>query len=174
MKPTAILRWAQSQSTTMGTISIMPWAFAIVPGILTYLFGLIMYRVRLSPIAAFPGPFLARTTYWYEFYYNWIKCGHYYLKIEEMHQRYGEILLWSWAFFFGLYLNAYGSCACPIVRVTPTELHIREPRYYNQLFVTHAVRKSNAYTRFTQGAGFDGRWIHPPSRFPSKSTYYDY
>ncbi|KAJ5860069.1 cytochrome P450 [Penicillium soppii] len=71
----------------------MPWAFAIVPGILTYLFGLIMYRVRLSPIAAFPGPLLARTTYWYEFYYNWIKCGQYYLKIEEMHQRYGEILL---------------------------------------------------------------------------------
>jgi hypothetical protein len=55
-----------------------------------YLFSLVFYRLYLSPIAAFPGPFLARTTHWYEFYYNYIRTGRYYKRIAEMHEIYGE------------------------------------------------------------------------------------
>lgn len=51
----------------------------------------------------------------------------------------------------------------PIVRITPTELHIRDPLFYNQMFVSGSVRKSNSYDRFTQGTGFEGESL--PSEF---------
>lgn len=55
-----------------------------------YLSSLIVYRLYLSPVAAFPGPFLARTTHWYEFYYTYIQTGMYYSKVAEFHVKYGE------------------------------------------------------------------------------------
>ena len=58
-------------------------------GIVLYACGLFLYRLYFSPIAAFPGPLLARATFWYEFYHNWVKDGQYYLRIEEMHKKYG-------------------------------------------------------------------------------------
>jgi hypothetical protein len=48
---------------------------AIVCGI--YLLGLTVYRLFLSPVAHIPGPFLAKVTYWYEFYYDWF-VAHYF------------------------------------------------------------------------------------------------
>lgn len=53
---------------------------------------LVVYRLCFSPIASFPGPFLAKVTHWYEFYHNWIRTGMYYEVIEEMHKKYGKIL----------------------------------------------------------------------------------
>jgi len=60
---------------------------------LSYSAVLITYRLYFSRIASFPGPFLAKTTHWYEFYHNCIKKGEYYLRIEEMHKRYGTSFL---------------------------------------------------------------------------------
>jgi hypothetical protein len=57
----------------------------------TYLSSLIVYRLYLSPVAAFPGPFLARTTHWYEFYYTYIQTGMYYKKVAEFHAKYGKV-----------------------------------------------------------------------------------
>lgn len=51
---------------------------------------LAMYRLWLSPVAVFPGSVLAKLTFWYEFYYDWIKPGQYYKKIHEMHAKYGK------------------------------------------------------------------------------------
>lgn len=56
---------------------------------LTYYVALIVYRLWFHPIANFPGPLLARTTFWYEFYYSYIRVGAYYLKVKEMHEKYG-------------------------------------------------------------------------------------
>ncbi|KAE8341058.1 hypothetical protein BDV24DRAFT_151481 [Aspergillus arachidicola] len=97
-----------------------------------YVSILALYRLFLSPIAAFPGPPLARLTYLTQWYYDWVKDGQYYLQIEEMHKKYG-----------------------PIVRVTPSELHIRDSNFHSKLYVTGAVRKSDSYHRFTQGTGFE-------------------
>jgi hypothetical protein len=58
--------------------------------LVTYLSSLIVYRLYLSPVAAFPGPFLAKTTHWYEFYYTYIQTGMYYKKVAEFHARYGK------------------------------------------------------------------------------------
>jgi hypothetical protein len=56
----------------------------------TCLLSLMVYRLYLSPIAAFSGPFLARTTHWYEFYHTYIQTGMYYKKVAQFHARYGE------------------------------------------------------------------------------------
>ena len=51
---------------------------------------LMIYRLYLSPVAAFPGAFWPKVTFWYEFYYEWIKPGQYHQKIHEMHEKYGR------------------------------------------------------------------------------------
>ena len=44
----------------------------------------------------------------------------------------------------------------PVVRITPTELHIRDSLFYSQLYVSGSVRKSDSYPRFTLGTGVEG------------------
>jgi hypothetical protein len=76
----------------MALFSSMTWADLAVIFLLsalTYYVALIVYRLWFHPIADFPGPFLARTTFWYEFYYSYVRVGAYYLKVKEMHEKYG-------------------------------------------------------------------------------------
>jgi hypothetical protein len=44
----------------------------------------------------------------------------------------------------------------PVVRVTPDEIHVMDATAYQNLFVTGAVRKTEAYPRFSSGTGFEG------------------
>lgn len=127
-------------------------------GLVLYLFGyaviLTVYRLWFSPLAAFPGPLLARTSFCYEFYYNWIRLGTYYLKVKEMHDMYGKRLLRAFSIPPISFLLSTG----PIVRVTPDEVHVAEPSFYHTLFVPAAVRKTNNYPRFSFGTGFEGKY----------------
>jgi hypothetical protein len=89
------LIWPSRYMTMDALLSLFCFPAILATGLccfLTHLSILLVYRLWLSPIAAFPGPLLARSTYWYEFYYDWIKCGQYYLRIEEMHREYGRVL----------------------------------------------------------------------------------
>ncbi|KAI2135411.1 hypothetical protein LOZ29_003921 [Ophidiomyces ophidiicola] len=126
---------AKRRRGTMGFLASISWP-AIAAALLVYcglyIACLVIYRLYFSPIAHFPGPLLPRITFWYEFYHNWFRTGEYYLRIREMHDKYG-----------------------PIVRVSPEELHVLEPSFYHQLFVTSAVRKSDSYMRFSQGTGYE-------------------
>ena len=54
-----------------------------------YVLVLAVYRLFFSPIAKFPGPWLAAATGWYEFYYDIIAGGRYPWKIAELHEQYG-------------------------------------------------------------------------------------
>lgn len=40
--------------------------------------------------------------------------------------------------------------------MTPEEIHVMDPTMYSKIFVTGAVRKTDAYLRFSNGTGFEG------------------
>lgn len=65
--------------------------FSGVGAFLVYGLGLAVYRLCLSPIVGFPGPKLAALSLWYEFYYDVICGGRYWVKINELHDRYGKL-----------------------------------------------------------------------------------
>jgi cytochrome P450 len=71
------------------------------------------YRIYWSPIAKPPRPKLAALTYWYEAYYDFISNGggDFAFQIKRIHEQYG-----------------------PVVRITPNELHIDDPDYYDVVF----------------------------------------
>lgn len=60
--------------------------------VLLYGVSIATYRLFLSPISGFPGPLLARLTFFYQFYYDWFYSGQYYLEVEKMHMKYGNCL----------------------------------------------------------------------------------
>ncbi|EEP75342.1 conserved hypothetical protein [Uncinocarpus reesii 1704] len=92
---------------------------------LLYVISLVVYRLWFSPLSKFPGPKLAAATLWYEFYYDALCHGRYTFEIMKMHQKYG-----------------------PIVRISPHELHIDDPEYYDVLFSRDSPRdKYEYYTR---------------------------
>ncbi|KAL2859925.1 uncharacterized protein BJX67DRAFT_386495 [Aspergillus lucknowensis] len=103
-------------------------AFTGVGIVILYSLGLIVHRLLLSPVAGFPWPKLAAVTNWYELYYDVVKKGKYVFEIEKMHDSYG-----------------------PIVRISPHELSIRDPDYYNELYVSGSVRPSDRYDGFARG-----------------------
>lgn len=100
--------------------------------VILYIAGLSIYRLYFCPIARFPGPRLAALTLWYEFYFDVILSGRYQWKIREMHARYG-----------------------PIVRITPFELHVDDPKFYDELYVGPGIRITDKYQRSIQGFGRD-------------------
>ncbi|KAK5996854.1 N-acetyltryptophan 6-hydroxylase ivoC [Cladobotryum mycophilum] len=105
---------------------------ALIGGVLlstAYVLCLCIYRLFLSPIAHIPGPTLAKLTFWYEFYYDAIKRGQYVWKIDELHKKYG-----------------------PIVQVSPEEVHIRDPDFYDEIY-SGAGKKRNKWLRLNSGLG---------------------
>jgi hypothetical protein len=80
-------------------------------GSLFYIGAVIFYRLVLSPLAQFPGPRLAAATRLYEIYFQIVKGGTFTWHINDLHDKYG-----------------------PVVRITPWELHIRDPQFYNTLY----------------------------------------
>ncbi|KAI2628686.1 putative cytochrome P450 [Hypoxylon sp. NC1633] len=93
--------------------------------LILYFVVLVLYRLFLHPIAAFPGPKLAAATVWYEFFYDGIKRGQYTFKIQEMHEKYG-----------------------PIVRISPNELHCDDPAFIDTLYAGGSVHRDK-YEYFT-------------------------
>ena len=43
------------------------------------------------------------------------------------------------------------------MRITPHELSIHDPEFYNQLNVSGSVRKTDNYEGFARGIDFEGR-----------------
>ena len=70
-----------------------------------------IYRLTLHQLASSPGPKLAAVTRAYEVYFEVFKDGRFSNEIKRMHDVYG-----------------------PIVRYSPSELHIIDPSFYAQLY----------------------------------------
>ena len=101
---------------------------------------LVIYRLTLHPLAGFPGPKIAAATRLYEFYYDVIygggSGGHYYREIELMHAQYGQSNL---VHYGGRRSDRFSQG--PIVRVTPEELHIKDPDYFSVLYAGGSARR---------------------------------
>ncbi|KAL4778870.1 cytochrome P450 [Aspergillus varians] len=91
-----------------------------------YILATGIYRLCLSPIAHFPGPRLAALTVMYEFYWDTICNGQFTFHIGDLHKKYG-----------------------PIVRISPTELHVNDPDYYEVLYSHSSPRNKYAYYQRT-------------------------
>ncbi|KAH8723051.1 cytochrome P450 [Phaeosphaeriaceae sp. PMI808] len=97
---------------------------ALVTSYILYLVGLGVWRLHLHPLAKFPGPRLAALTLWYECYWDVVKGGQYFREIERLHSIYG-----------------------PIVRISPEELHVKDPEWFNELYPV-GNRKRDKYVWF--------------------------
>ncbi|KAK6844451.1 hypothetical protein PG995_014561 [Apiospora arundinis] len=99
----------------MDVISKLRWELLSWPSIATiaviYFSTLSIYRLFFHPLARFPGPKLAAITRYYEAYYDLIRNGQYTFKIAELHKKYG-----------------------PIIRISPYELHVIDPTFYEKLY----------------------------------------
>lgn len=91
---------------------------------LSYRVALALYNVSpFHPLARFPGPKLAASTYLYEAYYDWWLVGRYGKVIARMHERYG----------MSQALDPPGSPACDIAQGTMERILIaRRTRCENQ------------------------------------------
>lgn len=117
---------------------------------LIYYGGLIIYRLYFHPLAKFAGPKLAAMSSLYEFYHNVIKDGLFFREIERMHDKYGKSVI-----FTCKYANIRATTEAflgPIVRITPNELHIRDPHYYTQIY-GGATKRREKNPKFTQSFG---------------------
>lgn len=86
------------------------------------LYGAI-YRLYLSLVASFPRAKLAVLTFWYEFYYDVVKEGQYTWKIAQFHDQ-----------------------SRPVVRINPFEIHINDPDFYDEVYVSPAKRMTKAWS----------------------------
>ncbi|CAL8578962.1 hypothetical protein XPA_004726 [Xanthoria parietina] len=102
------------------SVSSSPIVPFLVGVFAAYVVAGVFARLYLSPLANFPGPKLAASTYWPEFYYDLIKGGSFQRQIAQMHEQYG-----------------------PIVRINPGELHIQDSEFYDQLY-----RRENKLDKF--------------------------
>ncbi|RYP19935.1 hypothetical protein DL765_003083 [Monosporascus sp. GIB2] len=90
--------------------SLLSWQnFASAVAI--YFASLSIYRLFFHPLAKFPGPWLAAITRYYEAYYDIVQDGQYTFKIAQLHRKYG-----------------------PIIRISPYELHVMNPAYFEKLY----------------------------------------
>ncbi|MCJ1396993.1 hypothetical protein MMC11_000185 [Xylographa trunciseda] len=91
------------------------WSQQFIPlavfSICLYAVSVAIHRLYLSPLAKFPGPKLVALTYGVEQYYDIVKRGQYAFEIIKMHEKYG-----------------------PIVRISPAELHVNDPDYFDEVF----------------------------------------
>jgi hypothetical protein len=70
-------------SRTLVAVAILLLAF------LVYVTSLVIYRLFLHPLKNVPGPKIAALSSWYEFYWDCLKHGQYFRRVQEMHKEYG-------------------------------------------------------------------------------------
>ncbi|PHH91254.1 hypothetical protein CDD83_1171 [Cordyceps sp. RAO-2017] len=106
-------------SVTPSIVMEFPYLFPLL-GLLGSLYvAKAVYRLYFHPLSKFPGPKIAAVTHLYEFYHDVVRNGMYIWEIEKMHEVYG-----------------------PIVRISPRQLHIKDPHYYDQIHAS-GRRKRN-------------------------------
>ncbi|KAI0516853.1 cytochrome P450 family protein [Xylaria bambusicola] len=104
-------------------------AFALLA---SYILKTCIYRLFLSPLSRLPGPKLAALTYWYECYYDVIKPAQYVFKIKSLHDQYR-----------------------PVVRISPTEVSIADPKYLETLYAPGSGHKRDKDSEKVKALGIN-------------------
>lgn len=104
-----------------GTSALSAVGWLLVASTLFAIFKAIQ-RLWFHPLAKVPGPWYAAVSTLYEFWWDGPKAGRYWVKIEEMHKKYG-----------------------PIVRINPWEVHINDPAFMDTLFSNSRMQKDPFY-----------------------------
>jgi hypothetical protein len=74
----------------MKLLALLLDSSAIATLLLAVATGYVVYQVFFSPLAAFPGPFWAKVTYWY---WAWRSMrGQAHRDLVDLHQRYGSVV----------------------------------------------------------------------------------
>ena len=120
-------------ATTLPVRRVFAAISVVCVALIGYQLALVTYRLGFHPLAKFPGPKLAAASAWYEFYFDVFKGGMYTYEIEKMHAKYR-----------------------PIIRITPDEICIHDPDFYDKLYVGANVRKMDNYPQFVQDIDFEG------------------
>lgn len=97
---------------------------------LLYFISSTVYYLYLSPISKIPGPKLAAATWWYEYYHDIVTYGKYIFQVMDMHKEYG-----------------------PIVRISPHEVHISDPDFYETLYSSSSTNRKERWSWYTNGLG---------------------
>lgn len=108
--------------------SLISWPMC-AGAVIAYYATLVLYRLFLHPLAAFPGPKLACISRWYEAYYDVVRGGQYTSQIAQLHRTYG-----------------------PIIRISPHELHISDPAFFEKLYRNDGRWHKYAWTYDAFGA----------------------
>ena len=74
---------------TLRELSYLQLAAAIAALCVLWLAGTILYRIYVHPLAGVPGPFWAKITSFYGFYFNMVRGGTYYREVERLHGKHG-------------------------------------------------------------------------------------
>ena len=150
---------AASYSTSNIKMYATIFASAAILTTLYTLYGLI-YRLYFSPLAKFPGPKLAAATRWYEFYYDVVLRNRFSWQIQKMHDQYGNHVLFpsfpgllQTTMFITVWL-AHHPTAGPIIRISPEELHVRDPDWFDEL-MTGPARPRDKSEAFAGRSGRD-------------------
>ncbi|KAL2810298.1 cytochrome P450 [Aspergillus granulosus] len=96
----------------------IPHFLLALSGAAVFLVSRAIYRLYFHPLSKIPGPKLAAVTHLYEFYYDVWCSGRYLFEIGKMHRQYG-----------------------PIVRITPREVHVLDPDFYEEIYASSSRRR---------------------------------
>lgn len=113
------------------------WALGLIV-VLGYAASKGIYRLFFHPLRSFPGPKLAALTYWYEMYYDIILDGQYANRLKVLHKQYG-----------------------PILRISPEELHVSSPDFYNTVFAPPPDPKTRQAPKRHKWKRYVGIFGHP-------------
>ena len=74
----------------------LPALLALLLAVLAlYLGAVAVYNLYFHPLAKFPGPKLAAATGWYEFYHDIVHRGMFIWKLDELHKKYGTLIVFA-------------------------------------------------------------------------------
>jgi cytochrome P450 len=102
------------QNAKLRIVSTMGLLVNFVPLMLTIASVILYLAIKnliLSPLAGFPGPWLAAFTRWYETYFDVFCDGQFMYEIQRLHTIYG-----------------------PVVRISPNEIHVNNADFYDTLY----------------------------------------